>query len=163
MNSFFGGQRRPTLTEKIRQSPEYSEVREAFKRVKQLKSGLVDNKKPNTYKLSKKLNENRRRNMHDFEEHIKNLASLQRRLTSLGSVSYSVYFTFNRPKTGKRIPGTRLLTPAYSLGERTSSMKTLHLETLLQKFNKTSRRLCVMPRSFIRSSSRRPEGTQSKL
>ena len=51
-------------------------MREAFKRVNQLKSGLVDNKKPKTYKLSKKLNENRRRNMHDFEEHIKNLASL---------------------------------------------------------------------------------------
>ena len=163
MNSFFGGQRRPTLTEKIRQSPEYSEVREAFKRVKQLKSGLVDNKKPNTYKLSKKLNENRRRNMHDFEEHIKNLASLQRRLTSLGSVSYLVYFTIYRPKTGKRTPGTRLLTPAYSLGERTSTMRTLHSAILSIKFNKTSRRPCVMRRSFIRSSSRRREGTQSKL
>jgi hypothetical protein len=67
-------------------------VREAFKRVNQLKSGLVDNKKPKTYKLSKKLNENRRRNIHDFEEHIKNLASLQRRLTSLGSVIYSGLF-----------------------------------------------------------------------
>ena len=163
MNSFFGGQRRPTLTEKIRQSPEYSEVREAFKRVKQLKSGLVDNKKPNTYKLSKKLNENRRRNMHDFEEHIKNLASLQRRLTSLGSVSNMVYFTFHRLKTGKRTPGIRSLTPAYSLEELTSSMKTPLSETLLQKFNKTSKRQCVMPRSFIRLSSRRPEETQYKL
>ena len=163
MNSFYGGQRRPTLTEKIQQSPEYSEVREAFKRVKQLKSGLVDNKNPKTLKLSKKLNENRRRNMHDFEEHIKNLASLQRRLTSLGSVSFWVYLTFQRHKIGKRTPGTRLLTPAYSLGERTSLMRTLLSETLLLKFSKTSRRPCEMRRSFIQSSSRRREETQSKL
>lgn len=93
MNSYFGGQRKPSLNQKLQSSPEYSEVREAFKRVNQLKSGLVDNKKPKTYNLSKKLNDNRRRNMHDYEEHIKNLASLQRRLTSLGSVSFhKLYF-----------------------------------------------------------------------
>ena len=55
----------------------YSEVREAFKRVSNVKKGYVDHKAPNTLHLAKKLNQNRRRNKFHFEEHIKNLASLQ--------------------------------------------------------------------------------------
>ncbi len=65
-----------TIEERYHKSPEYSEIRETFRRVNQIKRGAVDNQKPKTYNLSKKLNDNRRRNMHDFEEHIKNLASL---------------------------------------------------------------------------------------
>jgi hypothetical protein len=54
--------KRATLTDKFHTSPEYSEIRETFKRVSQLKNGNVDNKKPVSYHMSKKLTENRRRN-----------------------------------------------------------------------------------------------------
>jgi len=81
------GRRRKTIYEKEMNSPEYSEVREAFRRVNSLQKGSIDSKKPKTFHLSKKLNQNRRRNMHHFEEHIKNLASLQRRISSIGSIN----------------------------------------------------------------------------
>lgn len=70
------GKRKKTIEEKEITSSEYSEVRETFRRVQNLKKGGVDSKKPKSFHLSKKINENRRRNMFHFEEHIKNLASL---------------------------------------------------------------------------------------
>jgi hypothetical protein len=94
--------------------------------VKHLKNGDVDNKKPKSYNLSKKLNENRRRNMHDFEEHIKNLASLQRRINSIGTVRISPISYFYRYMTGRRTHLIQYLIPAYSLG-RLVSLMTLHL------------------------------------
>jgi hypothetical protein len=75
-------------------SPKYSEVRETFRRVKQIKQGDIDNSRPKTFQLAKKINENKRRNQHEFEEHIKNLAALQRRISSIGSVSFVTAETF---------------------------------------------------------------------
>ena len=87
MSVFYGkAHGRAPLDVQILESPQYSEVREAFRRVKSVKQAEIDNRKPDTFKLSKKLRENRRRNQHEYEEHIKNLASLQRRISSIGSV-----------------------------------------------------------------------------
>ena len=82
----FGNKHRLTIEEKLFISPEYAEIRETYRRVHSVKKGGIDAKKPKCFHLSKKLTENRRRNMFHFEEHIKNLASLQRRLNSIGSV-----------------------------------------------------------------------------
>eukprot|EP00357_Protocruzia_adherens_P030023 CAMPEP_0114992962 /NCGR_PEP_ID=MMETSP0216-20121206/12250_1 /TAXON_ID=223996 /ORGANISM="Protocruzia adherens, Strain Boccale" /LENGTH=151 /DNA_ID=CAMNT_0002356521 /DNA_START=29 /DNA_END=481 /DNA_ORIENTATION=+ len=78
------GQYYPTATKHV---DDYGEVREAFRRVSVVKKGL-DNGKPKTFKMSKKLSQNRNRKP-NFEqtEHMNNLASLQRRLGNLGSWS----------------------------------------------------------------------------
>ena len=103
----------------MQSSPEYSEIRETFKRVKRLKSGDVDTKTPVSFNLSKKLNDNRRRNIHDYEEHIKNLASLQRRMGSIGSVNELTVFIisfFCSLTTGRKIRLTQYRTRACFLG-----------------------------------------------
>ena len=87
MGTLYGKQRRTTLEGKIRLSPEFEEQRYIFKRIKALKSGDIDTKEPETYHLSRKLTENRRASQFSNEEHIKNLASLHRRIQSIGSVS----------------------------------------------------------------------------
>ena len=79
------GKKKLTVNEKLRFSPEFREVRETFRRASTCKGG-VDHRKPKSFHMSKKINENRRRNMFHFEEHIKNLASLQKRINSIGSV-----------------------------------------------------------------------------
>jgi len=43
---------------------------------------------PKTFKMTQKLIENRRPNMHDMNEHAVELASLQRRLAEIGNVSH---------------------------------------------------------------------------
>ena len=68
-------------------SPEYSEMREAYRRVNGLKVAAVDNQSPKTFKMGKLITENRRNNSYALEEHIKNLASLQRRICDIGSVN----------------------------------------------------------------------------
>lgn len=85
MSSIYG-KRKKTIEEREISSGVYSEVRETFRRVQSLKKGAVDSKQPKSFHMSKKINENRRRNMFNFEEHIKNLASLQRRINSIGSI-----------------------------------------------------------------------------
>ena len=72
--------------------------------------------------------------MHDFEEHIKNLASLQRRLTSLGCVII-FFLSHFRLKIGKRIPSTRLLILVSFLGGSMSLMKIHPLGISYRKFN----------------------------
>ena len=70
----------------------FQEVKETFRRIRDVKTGLtyelgqkVNNRKPETFSLSKKLNDNRRNNQFAVTEHVKNLASLQRRLSSLNN------------------------------------------------------------------------------
>ena len=72
----YGKKNKKNIYEQLQSSPEFSEVREAMRRVRNVTKGDTDHAKPNTYNLSKKLTQNRRRNMFHFEEHIKNLASL---------------------------------------------------------------------------------------
>ena len=62
LNLIYGNARRPNLDQKYMSSPEYSEIRETYRRIKSIKTAAIDNKKPSTYKLSKKINDNRRRN-----------------------------------------------------------------------------------------------------
>ena len=76
----------------LQQQECFSEVREVFRRIKDVKNGskydqgsAVDNKRPVSFKLSKKLTENRRQNQYEVTEHVKNLASLQRRLSSMNN------------------------------------------------------------------------------
>lgn len=64
------------INEKQLHSPEYAEIRETFKRVRNVKRGGVDANAPKSLHLGEKINQNRRRYMFHFEEHIKNLASL---------------------------------------------------------------------------------------
>ena len=79
----------------LHQKEEFSEVREAFRRVRGVSSGYeyrhegisVDNLKPVTFKLSKKLTENRHPNQFALNEHVKNLASLQRRLSTVNNIN----------------------------------------------------------------------------
>ena len=87
MSSTYGGnKKRKTIEDREQTAPEYAEIRETFKRLQNLKKGGVDHHKPKCFHLSNNLSKNRRRNMHDFEEHIKNLASLQRRIDAIGGV-----------------------------------------------------------------------------
>jgi hypothetical protein len=69
-------------------SPEYTEVRETFRRAHIAKSG-TDSRKPKTMKYLDSFLKNKKRNTYELEEHYKNLTSLQRRLGHIGSVGYS--------------------------------------------------------------------------
>ena len=79
----------------MHQKEEFAEVKEAMRRVRDIKTGrnyhhagsCVDRRKPETFALSKKLLENKRSNHFALNEHVSNLASLQRRLSSMGNVS----------------------------------------------------------------------------
>ena len=70
-------------------------MRETKRRIKDIQAGrtyehygsAVNNKKPETFALSKKLAEHRRPNQYVITEHVKNLASLQRRLQNLNDIS----------------------------------------------------------------------------
>ena len=72
----------------------FTEVREMHKRIRDIQSGrtyeqgscFVNNKRPSSFKLSKKLNENRHPNQFLITEHVKNLASLSRRLSSVNNL-----------------------------------------------------------------------------
>lgn len=81
------GKRRTTLEGKLKKDPDYAETRYAFKKIHSLKTGDIDTKPPRTFHLSSKLTENRRPSQFTSEEHIKNLASLHRRIKSIGSVT----------------------------------------------------------------------------
>lgn len=72
------------LNKQLLHSPEFSEVRETFRRVYHAKGG-TDNKKPKTMKYRDSFLKYRKKNNHDLEEHYKNLSSLQRRLGHIGS------------------------------------------------------------------------------
>lgn len=50
---------RQQLQDKLINSQEYSEQREAFKRIAALKGGYTDSKKPDTYHLATKMSENK--------------------------------------------------------------------------------------------------------
>ena len=65
----------------------FSEQRETFKRVANIKSGGTDSSKPKTFAKSKALQRNRafNQNNHAQEEHLRNLAALQKRMNAVGS------------------------------------------------------------------------------
>jgi len=68
-------------------NPNFGEVREAFKRVAGMKKGVTNSSKPKTYELGRKLSLNKKRNNFHMDEHLKNLASLQKRIGDLGSAN----------------------------------------------------------------------------
>lgn len=47
---------------------------------------MVDNSKPKTYNLRKKLSQNKHPNDHELVEHLLNIASMQRRMANLGDL-----------------------------------------------------------------------------
>jgi hypothetical protein len=68
-------------------SHKFSEQRETFKRVANIKAGGVDHSEPTTFKLKAKLSENKKSKASLFQhgEHLKNLASLHRRMNYVGT------------------------------------------------------------------------------
>ena len=72
------------LNKPLLQRQEFSEVKEAFRRVRDIRQGRnyhhtgasVDNSKPGTFSLTKKITENKRSNQFHMTEHVHNLASL---------------------------------------------------------------------------------------
>ena len=73
------------IIDKLLYSPEFSEIRETFRRVHFVKGG-TDTNKPKTMKFRETFLKYKKKNNHDLEEHYKNLSSLQKRLGHLGSV-----------------------------------------------------------------------------
>ena len=72
----------------LHQQDNFIEVREAFRRVKEIKQGVsytkgssVNNTKPVSFSMTKKLTETKNNNHYAINEHIKNLAALQRHLS----------------------------------------------------------------------------------
>ena len=65
----------------------FAEQRETFKRIANVKQGATDHKPPTTFKMAKKLQVNKqaKANNYQHETHLKNLASLQRRIQHVGS------------------------------------------------------------------------------
>ena len=82
------------INEKLQQQESFCEVREAFRRIRNIKMGRtylhegnsVNNRRPESFNLIKKLGDNRRPNTHVVSEHVRNLASLSRRLNSLNNL-----------------------------------------------------------------------------
>ena len=82
--------------------PDFAEVRETFRRAFYAKSG-TDNKKPKTMKYRETFLKHKKKNLHELDEHYKNLTSLQRRLGSIGSVSsYPIQYTMRSFSFHKR-------------------------------------------------------------
>ena len=86
--------RKRNIDPELHQLECFVEVREAFRKVQEIVSGRsyqhqgnsVDNKQPSSFKLAKKINANRRPNQYAITEHVKNLASLSRRLNSINNL-----------------------------------------------------------------------------
>lgn len=75
---------------KLQQQDDFVEVRETFKRIRQVQAGTgkessLNNKTPETFALVKKIAENRRPDQFAVTEHVKNLASLQRRIEGINN------------------------------------------------------------------------------
>ena len=66
------------LHEDLITNHKFAEQRETFKRIANLKKGGTDTSQPETYKLSKKLGQNRKSkaNTYEHEMHLKHLANL---------------------------------------------------------------------------------------
>lgn len=80
--------------DKLIYSPEFSEVRETFRRAYHAKSG-TDNRKPKTMKYLNTFLKNKKKNTYELDQHYKNLTSLQRRLADIGSVSLINKFVYS--------------------------------------------------------------------
>ena len=72
--------------EKYINDPEFSEVRETFRRAYHAKSG-TDTKKPKTMKFLDTFLKNKKKYDYELDQHYRNLSSLQKRLGSIGSVN----------------------------------------------------------------------------
>ena len=66
----------------LHKKPEIENVKELRRRLLDVRNreSLFEESQPKTFKMSKQLTENRRRNEHELQEHIMNLAALQRRI-----------------------------------------------------------------------------------
>lgn len=82
------------INAELHEKTQFSEIRETFRRVKEIQQGKtylhvgssVNNARPTSFKMAKKLAENRRPNQFAVTEHVKNLASLSRRLNSMNDL-----------------------------------------------------------------------------
>lgn len=80
------------ITGELWQNPEFNEVKYLKQKINDMRSTsqsvVIDNAKPRTFNLSKKLTENKQRNEHEIVEHLLNIASMQRRMANQGDVSF---------------------------------------------------------------------------
>jgi hypothetical protein len=70
-------------------SPVFAEQRETFKRIANVKTGYTDHGAPKSFTRAQKMSQNKRQKMFTSSyhqmEHMKNLASLNRRMNEVGS------------------------------------------------------------------------------
>ena len=79
--------RNPKPSEQLIFSPNYAMVRATYQTIANMRGGHTDHKRPETYQLIKKLSKNKKPNKFHQTEHMKNLASLQRRISDIGNVN----------------------------------------------------------------------------